>query len=154
MASGGNGKWRKILAVACIVLAMVACTGKPTGAEPKNAARVKQGEALYAQHCASCHGAKREGQADWRRRKPDGRLPAPSHNETGHTWHHPDAMLFSIVKHGMVPPLAPEGYQSDMPAFGGKLSDREIWAVLSYIESTWPAEVWQVREEMLKQTGR
>ena len=33
------------------------------------------------------------------------------------------------------------GYRSDMPAFADVLSDREIWAALSYIESTWPAEI-------------
>ena len=27
-------------------------------------------------------------------------LPAPPHNETGHTWHHPDEMLFAITKYG------------------------------------------------------
>lgn len=154
MARGGNGKRRKILAVAGVVLALAGCGGKPPGAEPKNAAMVKEGGALYAEHCAQCHGEKLEGQPDWRHRKPDGRLPAPPHDQTGHTWHHPDAMLFAIVKNGMVPPIAPEGYQSDMPAFGSRLGDHDIWAVLSYIESAWPAEVWQVRDEMLKNAGR
>lgn len=138
-----------------LAVALAACVDNgPPGAEPKNPARVKEGAALYARHCASCHGEQLQGQPDWRRRLPNGRLPAPPHDQGGHTWHHPDAMLFSIVKHGMVPPIAPEGYQSDMPAFGGKLSDREIWAVLSYIESAWPEEVWQVRNEMQRQAGR
>ena len=30
------------------------------------------------------------------------------------------------------------GYESDMPAFEGILSDDEIVAVLAYIKSTWP----------------
>ena len=59
-------------------------------------------------------------------------------------------MLFGITKHGLVPPYAPAGYESDMPPFGGKLSDREIRAVLAYIESRWPPEVLKLRAEMLK----
>jgi mono/diheme cytochrome c family protein len=33
------------------------------------------------------------------------------------------------------------GYQSDMPGLEDKLSEADIWAVLSYIESTWPADI-------------
>ena len=108
------------------------------------------GEGLYRQHCASCHGANLEGQPGWRKRLPNGRFPAPPHDSTGHTWHHPDEALFGITKSGLVPPYAPAGYESDMPAFGGKLSDREIRAVLGYIESRWPPEVRKLRAEMLK----
>ena len=108
------------------------------------------GEQLYAQQCASCHGANLEGQPDWRKRLPNGRFPAPPHDESGHTWHHPDEVLFGITKHGLVPPYAPAGYESDMPAFGGKLSDPEIRAVLAYIESRWSPEVRKQRAEMLK----
>lgn len=108
------------------------------------------GEKLYAQHCASCHGANLEGQPDWRKRLPNGRFPAPPHDASGHTWHHPDQVLFAITKHGLAPPYAPAGYESDMPAFGGKLSDQEIRAVLAYIESRWPPEVLKQRAEMLK----
>ena len=60
-------------------------------------------------------------------------MPAPPHDDSGHTWHHPDEVLFGITKHGVVPPYAPPGYESDMPAFAGKLSDDEIRAVLAYI---------------------
>jgi mono/diheme cytochrome c family protein len=108
------------------------------------------GEKLYARECASCHGASLEGQPDWRKRLPNGRFPAPPHDASGHTWHHPDEVLFGITKHGLVPPYAPAGYESDMPAFGGKLSDPQIRAVLAYIESRWPSEVRKRRAEMLK----
>jgi mono/diheme cytochrome c family protein len=108
------------------------------------------GEKLYAQQCASCHGANLEGQPDWRKRLPNGRFPAPPHDASGHTWHHPDEVLFAITKHGLVPPYAPAGYESDMPAFGGKLSDQQIRAVLAYIESRWPPELRKRRAEMLK----
>jgi mono/diheme cytochrome c family protein len=109
------------------------------------------GEKLYAQHCASCHGAKLEGQPHWQKRLPNGKLPAPPHDETGHTWHHPDVVLFGITKHGLVPPYAPPGYASDMPAFGSLLSDAEIRAVLAYIESHWTnPELLKARAEITR----
>jgi mono/diheme cytochrome c family protein len=106
-------------------------------------------------HCAACHGVKLEGQPDWRRRLPNGRLPAPPHDESGHTWHHPDSVLFGITKNGLLPPYAPTGYESDMPAFGDKLADEEIWAVLAYIKSRWTSrEVLAARAEMTRTARR
>ena len=46
-------------------------------ADVSNPLLVAQGEILYQQHCASCHGVNLEGQPDWRRRSDDGTLPAP-----------------------------------------------------------------------------
>jgi mono/diheme cytochrome c family protein len=121
------------------------------GERPIDPAQIAQGAQLYAQHCASCHGAMLEGQSNWRQRLPNGRLPAPPHDESGHTWHHPDRTLFGITKYGLVPPYAPPGYQSDMPAFGGKLSDEEIRAVLAYIESNWTSkELLAARAQMIR----
>ena len=125
--------------------------GEDPRADPTDAAKVALGAKVYGQHCASCHGVQLEGQPNWRRRLPNGRLPAPPHDESGHTWHHPDDVLFGIVKNGPVPPYAPQGYESDMPAFGGKLSDDEIWAVLAFIKSHWKSpEVLAGRAEMLR----
>jgi len=120
--------------------------------EPQPSAQaLALGGKLYAQYCASCHGASLEGQPNWRSRLPNGRMPAPPHDESGHTWHHPDEVLFGITKHGVVPPYAPPGYESDMPGFGGKLTDEEIRAVLAYIASHWKSkEVLEARAEMLR----
>jgi mono/diheme cytochrome c family protein len=110
-----------------------------------------QGKQLYDLHCASCHGLKLEGQPNWRQRLANGRMPAPPHDESGHTWHHPDEVLFGITKHGLVPPYAPAGYPSDMPAFAGVLSDAEIRSVLAYIASHWTsAQVLEARKEMIR----
>jgi len=116
---------------------------------------LKRGAAVYAQHCAACHGAKLEGQPNWRQRLANGRMPAPPHDESGHTWHHPPEVLFGITKFGLVPPFAPPGYESDMPAFAGKLSDSEIRAVLAFIESHWTSrDVLEARAEMLRNVRR
>jgi mono/diheme cytochrome c family protein len=115
--------------------------------------QIARGERIYAEHCASCHGTRLEGQPNWQKRLPSGRFPAPPHDESGHTWHHPDHVLFGITKYGMVPPYAPPGYESDMPAFAGKLTDAEIRAVLAFIESRWSGEVRRARAEMLRNRG-
>lgn len=108
-----------------------------------------KGQSLYANNCASCHGAALEGQANWREHMPNGRLPAPPHDETGHTWHHPDAVLVDITKNGLVPGrTAPRDYVSDMPAYKDILSDEDIMAVLAYIKSTWPAEAVKIQKEI------
>lgn len=119
--------------------------GSPLHADADDPEQVALGSQVYAEHCASCHGAGLEGEPDWRTRNADGTLPAPPHDETGHTWHHPDQQLFDITKYG-VEHFAPPGYRSNMPAFEDVLSDREIWAVLAYIKSRWPEETRRMQE--------
>jgi mono/diheme cytochrome c family protein len=119
-------------------------------ARQPDAGQLALGQKVYMQECASCHGLKLEGQPDWRQKLKNGRMPAPPHDDSGHTWHHPDEVLFGITKHGLVPPYAPAGYQSDMPAFAGKLTDAEIRAVLAFIASHWSAEARKARAEMLR----
>jgi len=104
--------------------------------EPVTAAQLALGQQVYAANCASCHGAELEGQPEWRRRNENGRMPAPPHDATGHTWHHADRAIFNITKLG-VGAIVP-GYESDMPAFEDVLSDDEIVAILAFIKSTWP----------------
>lgn len=105
---------------------------------------IAQGRALYAEHCAACHGAELEGQPKWQESLPGGRMPAPPHDATGHTWHHSDWELFLITKRGMSAVVP--GYESDMPAFEGILSDEEVRAVLTYIKSTWPSREREYQE--------
>ena len=115
---------------------------------PGDPMTVSAGAQIYTAQCASCHGANLEGQANWRKRKPDGRLPAPPHDETGHTWHHPDAQLFALTKYGPASLVSNGTYETDMPGYDGVLSDAEIIAVLSFIKSTWSAEVRQQHDQI------
>jgi len=114
--------------------------------DARDAQLVARGERLYARHCAGCHGGHLEGQPDWQSRNAQGRLPAPPHDEHGHTWHHDDQVLFDVTKYGLAK-VAPPGYQSDMPAFEGTLTDRDIIAVLAFIKSGWPAVIQDKRRE-------
>jgi mono/diheme cytochrome c family protein len=109
-------------------------------ADPNDTALVARGATVYEEQCAACHGARLEGQPNWRKRLPNGRLPAPPHDRTGHTWHHADQQLFDITKNGSVA-YGPPGYKTDMRAFKDALSDRDIWAVLAYIKSEWPDSI-------------
>ena len=93
------------------------------------------GRDLYAAHCGGCHGADLEGQPNWHARLPDGRLPAPPLDATGHAHHHSDEELFRVVKEGMEG-VSP-GRPSDMPAFAEILSNEEISAVISFIKTSW-----------------
>ncbi|HRQ48017.1 MAG TPA: cytochrome c [Rhodocyclaceae bacterium] len=145
---------RRLLLGAALALAGCAGDVPEAGIDPSDAGLVARGEAVYRQHCAACHGVDLEGQPEWRRRLPNGRLPAPPHDESGHTWHHTNAELFAMTRNGMVPPLAPPGYESDMPAYAEVLADHDIRAVLAYIQSTWPPEIMSVRRTMLEQRSR
>ncbi len=101
------------------------------------------GRALYVEHCAACHGVNLEGQPDWRSRDANGLYPAPPHDETGHTWHHDDAMLIDYITRGGQAVLDDVGvtFTSGMPGFGSILAHGEIEAILDYIKSTWPEHI-------------
>jgi mono/diheme cytochrome c family protein len=151
----GLGLLGGVLLLLAIGVATTLLRAEKSAADPDNAQQVTLGKPLYDQHCQSCHGAGFEGQPNWRERLPNGRMPAPPHDASGHTWHHPDTVLFSITRDGLVPGrTAPPGYQSDMPAFGGKLTDGQIWAVLAYIKSSWPPEVRTAQREATLRQGQ
>lgn len=131
------------------VLGVVALAGaylyqgfSATASEPAymSAETVALGKSIYDAECASCHGADLAGQPDWQTRGPDGYLPAPPHDETGHTWHHPTEQLFEITQLG-TEAIVGGGYKSNMAGFGDILSDAEIYATLAYIKSTWPDRI-------------
>lgn len=61
----------------------------------------------------------------------------PPHDDSGHTWRHPDAQLADIIRNGFRDPF---NQTSDltMPPFEGVLTDEEIVAVIAYFESLPP----------------
>ncbi|MDP2697739.1 cytochrome c [Thalassospira sp.] len=114
---------------------------------PEDTSLVAMGKKIYEENCASCHGVRLEGEPDWQQRRPDGLLPAPPHDVSGHTWHHPDEVLFSLTKYGPAQ-IVGQGYQSAMPGYQDILDDRQIIAVLSYIKSRWPREIRARHDQM------
>lgn len=126
----------------------------PSLLRPDDAKVTALGATIYQAHCAACHGARLEGQPNWRIRDAAGRLPAPPHDASGHTWHHPDAVLFAITKQGVARAANLPGYDSAMPAFEGVLTDAEIVAVLSWIKAQWPPEIRRQQDEVTASAQR
>ncbi|MBK1697015.1 c-type cytochrome [Rhodovibrio salinarum] len=150
---------RTVWAFCALVLAGVAALGGMrligegvSGGTRMTAEDIAAGQRLYQANCAACHGANGQGQANWRQRRPDGKLPAPPLNGDGHAWHHPDGQLFAMVELG-IEALVPEGYQSDMQGFGDRLSDREIRQLLAYVKSMWSTEK-QARQQKITARAR
>lgn len=97
-----------------------------------DAARLGRGDGLYAQHCSECHGTNLEGAPDWKRALPDGSYPPPPHEDSGHTWHHPDTLLWRIIVQGGDP-----AYNLRMPAFGATVTPDDVSSVLKFIKGRW-----------------
>ncbi len=117
-------------------------------------ADIANGQALYAEFCAVCHGENLEGQENWQTPNADGQLPAPPHDETGHTWHHPDVALFAYTKLGGKEFLKTQGienFNSGMEGFSDSMDDQGIADVLAYIKSTWPDRERDIQASRSKQ---
>ena len=134
-----------------VLAAMMIRQSSSSGTNPADKELVARGETVYSANCASCHGATLAGQPNWKEPLPSGIFPAPPHDASGHTWHHPDALLFKIVSEGGASALLP-GDSRGMPAYGSVLTEQDIWAVLSYIKSTWPAEIQARQTDVSRQT--
>ena len=115
-----------------IIFWMANTAGSDSGVMPKDV-DLTAGQTLYAENCASCHGASLEGQENWQSPGEDGRLPAPPHDETGHTWHHADRALVEWILDGV--PLA-----TTMPKWRGQLTEQEVVAILAYMKTFWSAD--------------
>jgi S-disulfanyl-L-cysteine oxidoreductase SoxD len=109
-------------------------------ADADDAALVAAGRATYAARCAACHGDRLAGQAGWREGRQAAQPPAPALDAGGPAWHNPDRALFGIVKHG----VATRG----MPGFADALSDDDIWAVIAFLKSSWPAEIRAMHDRL------
>lgn len=114
-----------------------------------DAVQIQNGQAIYQVSCASCHGVNSEGAPNWATPGPDGLFPAPPHDDTGHTWHHSDRVLYETIYGGMNDPLRPDS-PLRMPAWSDKLSDAEIRALVEYFKSLWTEEHrrWQWDETL------
>lgn len=107
-----------------------------------DAAHVARGAEIYKANCATCHGDKAQGAPNWAKRGPDGKFPPPPLDSQGHAWHHPMSWLVMTVKEGSVK----KG--GGMPGWVGVLKDEDIGAVLAYVQSLWPEEIYQSWKSM------
>lgn len=147
LAVAGGGAW-------WILGAREAANGaRQMSLQPDDVQLTTRGATIYATQCASCHGANLEGQPNWRERGPDGMLPAPPHDASGHTWHHSDELLIRITRDGVAAVAGDPNYRTTMPLYRGILSDEDIVAVLSWIKSRWPTDV-RVKHDQINARAR
>jgi mono/diheme cytochrome c family protein len=99
---------------------------------------VDLGSSLFQQNCAVCHGVNAEGTKDWKKTDANGNYPPPPLNGSAHAWHHSIPQLARSIKEGGIK------LGGVMPAFGDKLSDQEVLAVIAFFQSKWPDEVYKV----------
>ena len=148
-AGSGIGVTPRAALITVAIALLAGCDRQPSSLlRPDDPQVTALGATIYQARCAMCHGAHLEGQPNWRLRDAAGRLPAPPHDASGHTWHHPDAVLFAITRDGVAKAANLKDYDSAMPAFGGVLSDAEIVAVLSFIKAQWPREIRKQQDEV------
>ena len=126
---------RKIVLVALFVLVGIA----GTHCARNNADdRLREGRALFVEHCAGCHGRNAEGEdpRDSYGQEVDGDIQnAPALNGTADAWHHPPMLFMQKVKHGLI------DEKSRMPYFGLVLNDEDVTLIIMYIQSLWPEEI-------------
>jgi len=130
-------RWRLPAAALVILLGAAVLSAVKVGRAGAVRARLALGAQVYADHCAVCHGPNGEGEYPQAPLSPgaDGQFPAPPHDSTGHTWHHPDGLIETIILEGRIDP----GFKP-MPAFGEELSPVEIEAVIAFIKTWWTPE--------------
>ncbi len=105
------------------------------------AATMPDGSAVFAQNCASCHGAKGAG------------VPGAFPPLAGNPFVVGDPhKVITTVLHGMNGPLVVNGahFSGAMPAWGTKLSPAEIAAVITYVRSSWGNHAQPVTEPQVK----
>ncbi len=134
-------RWRSGIALAAVILLLTATAMVATRAWPfadaGDGVTVTQGKQLYMTQCASCHGRYLQGQPLWQLADAYAGRRAPAQDQTGHTWQHSDAALFTMIKEGNFAGVAATR-SSAMPAFRAVLVDREILAVIAFIKARWP----------------
>ena len=103
---------------------------------------ILNGANLYVQQCATCHGSQGEGGA--------GVFPPLAGSEwvTGD-----EETPIRIVLHGLQGSVQVEGttYNGVMPAFGSRLSDAEIAAILTHIRSSWDNDAPEVTADEVQE---
>src|SRR4030066_1664396 len=118
---------------------------KPAAPVPSMAVRqfdtasITRGARLFEEHCVICHGPPARGHPDWQTPSDGSFAAAPPLNGTGNDWKRSRAMLAATIQNGV-------RRKSDnvdiMPGWKGRLSERDVEDVLNWLQSLWPADVY------------
>ena len=139
---------RKVWPFAAALLLLGACSkegDKAAAPVPGIAVRqfdpesVTRGARVFEQNCVLCHGPQAQGHPDWQTPSDGSFAAAPPLNGTGNDWKRSRAMLAATIQNGV-------RRKSDnvdvMPAWKGRLSERDVEDVLNWLQSLWPADVY------------
>lgn len=121
--------WATLAAASAVAVAVVIGTifvrpGSANAGAQVDPAVLAAGATIYADTCASCHGAAGEGFA-----QPN--VPAPPLDGSAHSWHHSDEQIVGLIRRG----------GTQMPAVGATWTETEVEAVLTHVKSRWAP--WQ-----------
>lgn len=133
------------LTIGLIVALMIAACGKqesdalsrqPAALDrPISTESLLQGVRLYQENCAICHGPEAQGHPDWQNPSV---TAAPPLNGTGNDWKRRKQEMIAVIKNG-----AKRNGEPVMPAWKGRLTDREIEDIISWYQALWPPEVYE-----------
>jgi mono/diheme cytochrome c family protein len=90
-------------------------------------ASIEEGRKIYLRHCASCHGPSGKGDGSMALA---GGTPA---DLTDETWDHgsSDGEIFVAIR---------DGVSADMEPYKDRLSDKQIWQLVTYLRSIGPKQ--------------
>lgn len=121
-------------------LLLSACDTAATSDQPDP--QISRGKQVFEANCQECHGIAAGGLVkDWQNPGADGRYPAPPLNGSAHAWHHDMKTLMATIDRGGIP------LGGSMPAFKDRLTEDQKTAVLAYIQSLWPKEIYAAWKE-------
>lgn len=98
--------------------------------------QVTQGEQIFKQNCAACHGPNAASIKNWRQTDKNGNYPPPPLNGTAHAWHHSMDVLRKTIREGG------QKLGGVMPPFENRLSTEQIDSAISYFQSKWTDDIY------------
>lgn len=103
----------------------------------------------YNKLCAHCHGWAGDGQPQSTIENAErlGYHTVPRHDSTGHTWQHPDQILFETIKYGV---QAPTNLYAMSP-FDEQYTDDEIFGIVDYIKQWWTDDQRRQQSDLTRQ---
>lgn len=131
--------------VACSDEAGVGKSAESTQPSGFDAAALALGSRRYAELCAQCHGPEAQGHPDWQTPNDGTFTAAPPLDASGNAPKRSKTQLAATIRQG----VRRDGVDL-MPAWGGRLSDAEIDAIIAWFQSLWPPAVygaWQQQNQ-------
>jgi mono/diheme cytochrome c family protein len=118
-------------------------TPAPAAAEPTPVVATRtvtmetmmNGARLYQENCAQCHGPEAQGHPDWQN---PAVTAAPPLNGSGNEWKRSRGEILAIIQNGIT-----RQDQPVMPAWKGRVADKDLDDLLTWITALWPSDVYE-----------